>query len=217
MMQDKIKFICIVFLVLLSQQSIVHAQEYDWIIGLSYDAISLDINSLQENSETTSLDDARSFNPGVLARSQFNQLGSFMDVRAGYYMEYGLDVVSLKQGEVFDAYNTFSYIDPGATISGLYAHLHPVLAIKSGAVTLGMGLGLTLVNVSGEYMVEWWSREPTIESLDWQEVSFTTRLFIEAENKYLIWGMRLHDISSDDALYDYDMDFFTLYIGYKFD
>ncbi len=206
----------VVILILLFQSSEVAAQEYDWIIGLSYDAISLDINSLQENSETTSLDDSRSINPSVLARSQFNQLGKFMDIRAGYYMEYGLDVVRLKQGEVYDAYNTFSYIDPGTTVSGLYAHLHPVLAIKSDGLTLGLGLGLTLVKVSGDYMVEWWGREPSIESLDWQEVSLTTRLFIEGENKNFIWGMRLHDISNDDALYDYDMDFFTLYFGYKF-
>lgn len=185
-----------------------------FVIGYVMDSTSLNINSRGPAMETTGLRAGGHWVPGLLARSQFNRRGNIIGFDYGYYFEYGLDSLSMKQGQVWN-YSQSQYVDPVGRAHGWYAQAHQIFAIRSAGMAMGIGVGITYLTLQGNYMVDWWDHTNSYEYFNWQTVSFNSKLFIEGESDHWLWGLRLNSMSVPDDRFYYDLSIVSIYLGYK--
>lgn len=179
-------------------------------LGLTMHSIDMGINSKIQNHDTV-LFSSGGIQPSLFYRSHFNPaFGSHI----GYYFEYGMDRFTLRQGLVWDP-GSSQDIDPNQSIKGWYGYASPMLAYRSGGLTMAIGPALNMIRGSGGFAVSYWDNTLVYENFSISKLSASFRLLMEGETKHFLWGMRMLSVAHQDSRFDYDIGFIVFYLGMR--
>jgi hypothetical protein len=179
-------------------------------LGLTMNSIDMGINSRIQNHDTV-LFNSGGIQPSLFYRGHFNPL---LGSHIGYYFEYGMDRFTLRQGLVWDP-GSSQDIDPGQSIQGWYGYAAPMLAYRSGGLTMAIGPALNIIQGNGGFAVSYWDNTLVYESFSISKLNVSFRLLIEGETKHFLWGMRMLSVNHQDSRFYYDIGFVVFYLGIR--